>query len=97
MQPLDPRTTFTSRAVLDAKESPFDKNKSAHITDLAREVAAEFSETTYAPGIVRGLFQLTDFIILTLPWNLISLDDGGRSDRRYASASPVLYSWSIPV
>nr|WP_319516835.1 undecaprenyl-phosphate glucose phosphotransferase [uncultured Cohaesibacter sp.] len=66
MQPLDPRTTFTSRAVLDAKESPFDKNKSAHITDLAREVAAEFSETTYAPGIVRGLFQLTDFIILTL-------------------------------
>ncbi|WP_319568826.1 undecaprenyl-phosphate glucose phosphotransferase [Cohaesibacter marisflavi] len=66
MQPLDPRTAFTSRAVLDANEPIVDKNKDAHITDLAREVAAEFSETTYAPGIVRGLFQLADFVVLAL-------------------------------
>ena len=66
MQALDPRTAFTSRAVLDSSASTVDKNKEAHITDLAREVAAEFSETTYAPMIVRGLFQLADFAILAI-------------------------------
>ncbi|WP_321339441.1 undecaprenyl-phosphate glucose phosphotransferase [uncultured Cohaesibacter sp.] len=66
LDPIDPRTAFTSRAVLDANEPTVDKNKDAHITDLAREVAAEFSETTYAPGIVRGLFQLFDFVVLAL-------------------------------
>ncbi|WP_319410310.1 undecaprenyl-phosphate glucose phosphotransferase [uncultured Cohaesibacter sp.] len=66
MQALDPRTAFSSRAVLDANASTVDKNSGAHITDLAREVAAEFSETTYAPVIVRGLIQITDFFLLTL-------------------------------
>nr|WP_321457454.1 undecaprenyl-phosphate glucose phosphotransferase [uncultured Cohaesibacter sp.] len=66
MQSLDPRTAFSSSAVLSASTDETEDNSNLHITDLAREVAAEFSETTYAPVVVRGLIQLADFLVLSL-------------------------------
>ncbi|WP_319495959.1 undecaprenyl-phosphate glucose phosphotransferase [uncultured Cohaesibacter sp.] len=75
MQALDPRTAFSSRAVMNASAPSADETRQTQITDLAREVAAEFSETTYAPGIVRGLIQFSDFITLSIlgiiSWSLM--------------------------
>ncbi|TLP43422.1 undecaprenyl-phosphate glucose phosphotransferase [Cohaesibacter sp. CAU 1516] len=65
MQALDPKTAFSSSAVLaTAQEEDF--RSSSQISDLAREVASEFSTTTYAPMMVRGLVQLSDFLIVMI-------------------------------
>lgn len=63
MQALDPKTAFSSSAVLaTSHEEDFRKEK--QISDLAKEVASEFSTTTYAPMMVRGLVQFSDFILI---------------------------------
>ncbi|WP_316859604.1 undecaprenyl-phosphate glucose phosphotransferase [uncultured Cohaesibacter sp.] len=64
MQAVDPKTAFSSHAVLSASADGEDFHKSVTIPDLAREVASEFSTTTYAPSVVRGLVQLFDFLML---------------------------------
>ncbi|PLW76703.1 undecaprenyl-phosphate glucose phosphotransferase [Cohaesibacter celericrescens] len=64
MQALDPQTAYSSSAVL-AASSEDNAKASQQISDLAREVASEFSTTTYAPMMVRGLIQLGDFAVLT--------------------------------
>nr|WP_321444827.1 undecaprenyl-phosphate glucose phosphotransferase [uncultured Cohaesibacter sp.] len=63
MQALDPKTAFSSSAVLATSQED-DFQSHPQISDLAREVAAEFSKTTYSPMMVRGLVQASDFLIV---------------------------------
>ena len=76
MQALDPKSAFSSSAILAASAKGGSKS-SARISDLAREVAAEFSTTSYAPSMVRGLIQMSDFVLLTIVGYVASLIAGG--------------------
>lgn len=76
MQALDPRTKFTSDAVLAAQSETVTK-ASPNISELAREVAAEFSTTTYAPMMVRGLIQAGDFALIALTGLVSTMVAGG--------------------
>nr|WP_244574437.1 undecaprenyl-phosphate glucose phosphotransferase [Cohaesibacter sp. ES.047] len=44
---------------------------------MARDVASEFSATTYASSMVRGIIQLTDFVLMTVLGVVASLIVGG--------------------
>ena len=65
MVALDPKAAYSSSAVLAASQRE-DVEAGAEISELAREVAAEFSSTSYAPTMVRGLIQMGDFLLVTL-------------------------------
>ena len=77
MQALDPKTAFSSSAVLaTSQEEDFRKN--TQISDLARDVASEFSTTTYAPMMVRGLVQVFDFVfVASMGWIAHLVAGGG--------------------
>lgn len=67
---------YTSDAVLAS--SGDDKAKpSAQISEMAREVAAEFSTTTYAPMMVRGLIQAGDFAMVCVTGIIAATIAGG--------------------
>ncbi|SNY93109.1 Undecaprenyl-phosphate glucose phosphotransferase [Cohaesibacter sp. ES.047] len=76
MQALDPNTAFSPNAVRSVpfEESP---NPNKQISDMARDVASEFSATTYASSMVRGIIQLTDFVLMTVLGVVASLIVGG--------------------
>ncbi|WP_319531373.1 undecaprenyl-phosphate glucose phosphotransferase [uncultured Cohaesibacter sp.] len=77
MQALDPNTVYSSSAV---RAAAFDDSPKPNkqISELAREVASEFSSTTYAPSMVRGIVQLADFTLFTLlGWIAAHLASGG--------------------
>ena len=76
MQGLDPKTAFSSSAVL-ATAVDVSPHRGEQISDLAREVASEFSTSTYAPSMVRGMFQLFDFILIMILGIMAASIDGG--------------------
>ena len=65
MQALDPKVAFSSDAIRSVSTDE-DGSADPQISDLAREVAAEFSNTTYAPMMVRSLIQIGDFGLIAL-------------------------------
>ena len=75
MQAVDPKKIYTSSAILASGEDSAPSK--AEITELAKEVAAEFSTTTYAPIMVRGLFQLIDFTLIALAGMIAAMLVGG--------------------
>ena len=86
MQAMDPRTIYTSDAVL-ASAGDEKHVSSSNLPELAQEIASDLSEKTYAPALVKGLIQIGDWTLATI-MGMVAASIGGGA---------FLFGYDIPI